>query len=274
MAKLRRCKLLIVGVGAGPIYGAVGRYFVKSALSLADFRSYRDASSKKYLEEIGFHVRDDHIYPDLAFSIPETLIPQRSVKTGRQVVGVGLMANSGRYGTAGPNSRVHLAYLNNLAVFVTWLLAYDYDIRLLIGDVGDLDTVHEFRQMLRDRLPSYDEHRVISEPMSTVEDLLAQIAETDVVIATRFHNVLLSLLCNKPVISISFHPKCASLMKAMDLEAYCLDIRELNVDSLIETFKTLKLDSSKIESRIKDKIREHRERLYEQYEIIAKIINN
>jgi polysaccharide pyruvyl transferase WcaK-like protein len=41
-AKLRCCKLVFVSVGAGPIYSALGRWLVKSALSLADFRSYRD----------------------------------------------------------------------------------------------------------------------------------------------------------------------------------------------------------------------------------------
>src|SRR5574340_532246 len=39
-AKLARCKLLFVSVGAGPLYSRPGRFFVKTALSLADFRSY------------------------------------------------------------------------------------------------------------------------------------------------------------------------------------------------------------------------------------------
>src|SRR5262249_49966506 len=45
IAKVCRCKLIFVSVGAGPIYGFLGRRFVKSALSLADFRSYRDKST-------------------------------------------------------------------------------------------------------------------------------------------------------------------------------------------------------------------------------------
>src|SRR5262249_39850007 len=49
MAKASRCKLLFVSVGAGPIYRLSGRCFVKSVLTLADFRSYRDSSSKQYL---------------------------------------------------------------------------------------------------------------------------------------------------------------------------------------------------------------------------------
>src|SRR5262249_47070961 len=54
MAKICRCKLLFVSVGAGPVYGALGRCFVKWTLSLADFRSYRETSTRQYLKSIGF----------------------------------------------------------------------------------------------------------------------------------------------------------------------------------------------------------------------------
>src|SRR5215831_9358112 len=42
IAKLCRCKLLFVGVGAGPIRGHVGRWLIRVALNVADLRSYRD----------------------------------------------------------------------------------------------------------------------------------------------------------------------------------------------------------------------------------------
>ena len=48
LAKACRCKLLFVSVGAGPIYGRLGRRFAKLALSLGDFRSYRDNSTMQY----------------------------------------------------------------------------------------------------------------------------------------------------------------------------------------------------------------------------------
>ena len=51
-AKLRRCKLLFVSVGAGPLYSVLGRCFVKSALFMAGFRSYRDNASMNYLKGI------------------------------------------------------------------------------------------------------------------------------------------------------------------------------------------------------------------------------
>ena len=137
MAKLCRCKLLFVSVGAGPIYSALGRCFVKSALSLADFRSYRDNATKQYLKHIGFRADNDRVYPDLVFSLPETVIPRQdnTKKSRRTVVGLGLMDYAGKYSTPRPSNEIYLAYLENLASFVRWLLARENDVRLLIGDL-------------------------------------------------------------------------------------------------------------------------------------------
>jgi polysaccharide pyruvyl transferase WcaK-like protein len=274
VAKMCRCKLFLVSVGVGPIHSKLGRYFIKSVLSWADFRSYRDAESRTRLERIGLRVANDRIYPDLVFSIPDKMIPHRSVRTGRRVVGVGLMESSGRYGTAGPSPEVQRAYLDNLAAFVTWLLAHDYDIRLLIGDMLDIDTVNQFKHLLRDRLPRYEESRIISDPVLSVGDLLLQISETDIVVATRFHNVLLSMLCNKPVISISFHHKCDSLMSVVGMSAYCVDIKNISMDKLIVIFCDIKMNSDKIKLTIKNKIKEFRAMLDEEYNIISDLIDD
>lgn len=269
IAKVCGCKLLLIGVGAGPIYSALGRFFVKSILSLADYRSYRDNSTKQCLSGIGFRADNDRVYPDLVFSFPEAVIPfHDSKKTDRSVVGLGLMAPPGRYSAAGPNIEIQRAYLENLAVFVRWLLLHGYNVRLLIGDLGDLDTIQDFRDLLRDRVSEFDDARIINEPISSVEGLLSQIAATNIVVATRFHNVLLSLLCDKPVIAISFHHKCESLMSAMGLSAYCLDIKELKADRLIEKFCDLNTNAEKLTPLIREKVREFRKVLDEQYQFI------
>jgi polysaccharide pyruvyl transferase WcaK-like protein len=269
IAKACRCKLLFVSVGAGPIYSTLGRYFAKSALSLADFRSYRDNSTMQYLKRLGFRAGNDRVYPDLVFSLPEAVIPRQDTKDGRRsVVGLGLMEYAGKYSVSRPSNEIHLAYLENLVRVVRWLLAHEYDVRLLIGDVVDKHVTQEFRCLLRERLSEYDEARIIDEPVFSVDGLLSQIAATDIVVATRFHNVLLALLCNKPVISISFHHKCESLMSAMGLSAYCLDINDLKADRLIEKFCDLEANASELKPLIKEKVREFRKALDEQYKLI------
>jgi polysaccharide pyruvyl transferase WcaK-like protein len=269
MARVCRCKLRFVSIGAGPIYGTLGKYFIKSMLSWADFRSYRDNSSKRYLKEIGFCADSDREYPDLVFSLPEAAIPRRDGKSDcRSIIGVGVMAYAGKYSTSG--NEAHRAYLESLVQFVRWLLAHDYDVRLLIGDVADRRVTQEFRSLLRERLSLHesDEGRIVDEPVNSVEDLLSQIAATEIVVATRFHNALLAMLCDKPVIAISFHHKCESLMSAMGLSDYCLDINGLKSDGLIEKFCNLKANANKISLLIREKQRRFREELDEQYKLI------
>jgi polysaccharide pyruvyl transferase WcaK-like protein len=276
IAKLCRCKLFFVSVGAGPIDSAAGRWLVKSALSLADFRSYRDNSSVKCLHSIGFLTEDDRVCPDLAFSLPteaHTLTERRQ----QTVVGLGLMAYSGQYKKVPSDEQNSIlehtdasypAYLESLADFAGWLLGRKNDVRLLIGDHADIRTRQQFASLLRKRPSVSREAHVIDESILSVDDLLSQIAATDIVVATRFHNVLLALLCGKPVISISFHHKCASLMTAMGLSSYCLDINELKTDKLIETFCDVELNADRLRALIRGKVEEFREVLDEQYRFI------
>jgi polysaccharide pyruvyl transferase WcaK-like protein len=268
VAKLCGCKLFFVSVGAGPIYTALGRYFVKSALALADFRSYRDTSTVQYVRGIGVRTTNDLVYPDLAFSLPEGVIPRPAAKGGRRtVVGVGLMEYAGRYSVDSPSNAIYLAYLETLVVFVRWLLAHEYDVRLLSGDVCDRAVTHEFMLLLKERSVMY-EGRLITEDIVSVHHLLSVTAMTDIVVATRFHNVLLALLLNRPVISISFHHKCVSLMNQMGLSEYSHDINHMNADRLIEQLCDLEQNAEKLRPLIQHKTEELRRALDEQYDCI------
>ncbi|HTT22816.1 MAG TPA: polysaccharide pyruvyl transferase family protein [Candidatus Sulfotelmatobacter sp.] len=268
IAKLCRCRLFFVSVGAGPLNGTAGRFLAKSALSLADFRSYRDGSTLQYVQDIGFRRDDDRVYPDLAFSLPETLLPHHQAIGRRLVVGLGLMEYPGMYSVEKPTSADYGAYLETLVEFVKWLLAREYDIRLLIGDFVDRSATREFRSLLRERSVTYDQERIIDEPIESVEDLLSQLAATDIVVGTRFHNVLLSLLLNKPSIAISFHHKCSSLMSQMGLSEYCQDIKQLDADKLIEQFCQLEKNTSSLKHTIGERVADCRGALEEQYRLI------
>jgi len=270
-AKLCGCELFFVSVGAGPIYSTFGRWLIKSALYLANFRSYRDNSTLKYLEGVGAARKNDRVYPDLAFSLPEAILPHDHIHKGlRPVVGLGLMEYPGKYSVENPSNAIYLAYLENLVIFAKWLLAHEYDIRLLIGDMYDERVKQDFRDLLKEGLSCSCEGRIIDEPVSSVEQLLSQIAATDVVVATRFHNVLLSLALNRPAISISFHHKCASLMSEMGLSEYCKDINHFCPTQLIESFCDLKANAEELRPFIRQKTEERRTALNEQYDLIFK----
>jgi polysaccharide pyruvyl transferase WcaK-like protein len=269
LAYLRGCNLLFVSVGAGPLYGRRGRWLIKSALRLATFRSYRDSETQQYLNSIGLNTTGDKIYPDLVFSLAESRRDRRDVrKPRRQVIGLGLMMYAGTFSVDPPSDVVYAAYLEALVVFVKWLLARDYDVRLLIGDMSDRPVTQEFRELLKARSVVYDEGRIIDEPVTSVDNLLSQLKTTEFVVATRYHNCLLALLLDKPVISISFHQKCASLMSDMGLSAYCQDIKQLESDWLISQFCELEKNADRLKGSIKQKTDEFRKASEKQYSLI------
>jgi polysaccharide pyruvyl transferase WcaK-like protein len=269
IAKLRGCEVHFVSVGAGPIYTGLGRYFVKSVLSLANFRSYRDNASMAYLQGIGFASYGDRVYPDLVFSLPETKIFRDGGKrAGRPIVGLGLMTYTGKYSVEKPNNGTYVEYVDNLVALAGWLLAHDYDIRLLIGDAHDGRLQKEFKSLIKAAFRAYDEERVIDQAALSVEELLPQIAATDLIVATRFHNVLLALVLNKPVIAISFHHKCASLMQDMGLTEYCHDINDMSASRLVEQFQCLEKNAEKLKPVIRQMVEQSRKALDEQYSLI------
>jgi polysaccharide pyruvyl transferase WcaK-like protein len=267
-AKLRGCRVLFVSVGAGPLHSVPGRWLVKLALSFADYRSYRDSSSMSYLESIGVRTRHDRIYPDLVFSLPQDSIPAPVDRVGRgAVVALGLMENAGWYSAANPGTNVHVGYMESLVVFVQWLLDHDYEVKLVLGD-WDAYVVEEFRAMLRERLGTYDERRVTHPRVDSFQELLLHLEAADIVVATRFHNVIFSILLDKPVIAISFHHKCTSLMSDMGLSEYCYEINEIEPDVLIERFQRLVGNAGDVKRTIEQRANERRAALDEQYDLL------
>ena len=267
MAKLRRARVLFVSVGAGPIDSSLGRMLTKATLSLADYRSYRDDASRDYLTGIGFPAERDPVYPDLVFGWPETMLGDGDARSPgpRPVVGLGLMGYSGKYSSDDSRPETYTTYLEALAAFAAWLLERGYDIRLLLGD-ADSTVIEEFRLVLESRFGSYDENRVIEQPIGSIQELLGGLASSDVVVATRFHNVLMAMLLNKPVIAISFHHKCSSLMRSMDLSDYCHDIHDMDADRLISQFRQLEQNREAVVQTIGVGVDEARASLEEQYD--------
>jgi polysaccharide pyruvyl transferase WcaK-like protein len=269
IAKACGCKVALVSVGAGPIDGTVGRWCIRLILSLAEFRSYRDTSTVSYLQKAGLVGDDEVVFPDLAFSLPECMIPRRDKAfAGRRVVGLGVMEYPGKYGARGPSEAAFPEYLEALVESSRWLLERGYDIRLLSGDLADSDARRAFRRVLQERLLTYDCGRIIDEPVASAMDVMSQIASTDFVVATRFHNILFGFLCGKPVISISFHHKCESLMAAMGMSDYCLEMSELTADQLTDTFRHLEANGHALGPSIRERITTFRQALDHQYDML------
>jgi polysaccharide pyruvyl transferase WcaK-like protein len=270
IAKLCKCKLLFVSMGAGPIRHPLSRWFIKSALSMADYRSYRNDYSRQYLKGIGFETNFDPIYPDLAFSLPRSMMPEsKNCNRQRPVIGVGVMNYDKYYTNQQGGENIYRDYIEKTCSFVTWLLDNHYTVRMLMGDtLYDSSVKEDLKNMLKKREHDYEDGNILDEPINSVEQLLSQLATTSVVVSPRLHNIILALMLNKPVISLSYHDKIASLVADLGLTEYSQHLDHLDVDRLIEQFMQLEKNAEKLLPSIRKKAIEYRKALDEQYSLI------
>ena len=266
LAKIRGSKLLFVSVGAGPIAHPLSRWIVKLAISLADYRSYRDDFSKEYLSSIGFDTRNDFVYPDLAFSLKPEIRASATGNRGAPMICLGLMDYYGKGSVQEYSESIYQTYLDKIVRFVAWLLDRNYTVRLLIGDDSyDRRIKGDVIERLKKKRSKPAQGQIIDEPVSSVERLIAQLAEADLVVGTRFHNILLAMMLNKPVIALSYHEKIASLMAEMGMADYCQNVDELDVDVLVERFLELEKNAGIVKTAMERKVEHHRKALDEQY---------
>ncbi len=273
-AKLCRCRLLFVSVGAGPIRNRLSRYFVTTALTFANYRSYRDTFSKQYLETIGFKTNGDAVYPDLAFSLPQVTNPVvRSRDSQETVVGVGIMTYYNKRHSSETGEGTYRDYIGKIAAFVMWLLEHKYSVRLIIGDtLYDGRVRQDLKQLLEKNGFAYDRRRIIDDPACSSDEVLSQLAATDVVVASRFHNVLLALMLSKLVMAISYHEKVDALVTGVGLKEFSQDIEHIDVGELARQFMELEKNAAALKSQLKLKTEAYRKALDEQYDHIFKSI--
>jgi len=259
LATLCRVRLVFLSVGVGPIQHPLSRWLLKTSLALAHHRSYRDEASRQYLEKIGFNTDRDIVCPDVAFGLSQNNLVLGARAGERPVIGLGLKD----YGATGPlGSRASQDYLDTMAVFVSWLHERGYGVRLIIGDMQyDTSVIREFVNLLKNRNILTEGPWLIAEPAQSVEELLRQLGETDAVISARYHNLVMALIQNKPVIALSDHAKLDSLATDFGLARYLVPLRELRPETLIGIFSQLENDLDRLRPHIKAELQKYRQAL-------------
>ena len=80
---------------------------------------------------------------------------------------------------------------------------------------------------------------MISEPIDSMHDLLTQIASTDAVIGTRYHNVVGALMMNRPVVSLGYAARFDEVMKNMGLGDYCHHAESIVPEAVLDDLDEL-----------------------------------
>ena len=266
--KLFGTRVALVSVGATNIRQPLARRLVTAATRLAYYRSFRDDFSRDAMRQMGLDTSRDPVYPDLAFALP---IP-RDVPAVPGMVGVGVMDYNGSNDDRHQADQLHASYVESMKAFVLWLVDNGRSVRLFTTDVHDEPIMHEVIADVHARRPELGPSQIVTDPLSSINDLMRQIASVDTVVASRFHNVLCSLKLAKPTLSVGYSAKFGVLMGEVGLAEFCQSADSVDVDRLIEQFTELESRSAQVQQMIIERTAENARLLDDQFNTLSALL--
>jgi polysaccharide pyruvyl transferase WcaK-like protein len=244
--RLRRRRFLLLDVGAERAVNPLTRRLYVATTRLATHVSYRDRSSAAAMEGADAH---DHaaIAPDLAFAHPATTLAKP--EPGRIVVGV--MAYYGRKDDPKRGADVRRRYVATMASALAHIAAAGNHVVLVGGDWVDVDVARDVQAAVLTVCPSLSDDAVVVREFTTFTDLTEEMMRAEVVIASRFHNVICALRLARPTISVGYASKNRHLMEGLGLDEYCQEIENLDAGQLVAQVRAAQEDAGKLEARIR-----------------------
>lgn len=270
LSRIAGAEFWFLNIGAGPIHHPISRQLMKWAARLSSLRSYRDEISRGYMLGIGFDASKDAVYPDVAFGLPAPKKIQRNAEPGMPLtVGIGVMTYYGWSQDPVAGATIYGDYLNKLADFSAWLLDNGHFVRILTGEASDSRAVRDLKIRLSNAHPDIAPGRIIAEVPSNLHDVMDQIEPADLVVATRYHNVVCALKVGCPTISLGYAKKNEVLLADVGMEGFSQSIEDFDVARLKQQFQDLSSDLTTYRQRIAAGVARLEDRLLAQRQQLA-----
>lgn len=264
-------KVALVNVGANVIRQPSTRLVATTAARLAYYRSFRDENSRQALATMGVDTSTDDIYPDLVFALPVPQ-PPTSQPPGEHcatTVGVGVMAFHGSNDDRRRAEALHESYVAAMKKFVRKLIETGRRVRLFIGDQLDDVVVRDIIADVRGHHPELTDSCLHAEPISSLRALMREMSAVDLIVATRYHNVVCGLKLAKPTISISYSAKSDHVMASMGQERFCQSAHEVDVDLLLEQVAILEQHTPELLAVLAERTAANIDQLERQYDVLS-----
>jgi polysaccharide pyruvyl transferase WcaK-like protein len=231
MARVRRRPMMMLSIGAEKPRHWLTAFFFRRIMAATAYRSFRDQGSAEAVRTLTHGRVTGPVYPDLAFGLPRHSGGVERVP-GRVVVGVIKVGPPHR-------SSVATAYESGLVKVLSVLAAAGDTIRLVVGDVADFPIAERLAKQARD-LSGVSAERVAVARAEDQAALVMEMSRAEVVIATRYHNVIAALQAGTPVVSLGYAEKHAALLDRFGLSGYHQSMEAFDADMLLRQVSELR----------------------------------
>ncbi|MGB6199054.1 MAG: polysaccharide pyruvyl transferase family protein [Candidatus Acidiferrales bacterium] len=243
LARVYGVPLQFVSIGRGALESRLGRFFMRVALGIAEYRSYRDNESKIVAQSL-LDARNDLVYPDLAFSYPYPTFPplvRDASPPDRLVVGVSPIDYCDPRAWPIKDAKRYDAYVSTLAQVVKWILNEGHQVFFFWTDGPDVAAIDDIQAIVSGNSTGANLIPVlVGPPRQNTDGLLEGIRHADLIIASRLHGVILSHLSGIPVLALSYDPKIRTHMDEIGSKEFCLEVDDMDSQAIIERFAALR----------------------------------
>jgi len=262
MARIAGARVAVLSVGAGPIDSGWGKRFVRWTLALACYRSYRDERSRDLVVKMGA-AGENLFVPDLAFSLTMPQIQSRPVS--QEIIGINPLPFFDTWYWYRSDAQLYRDYVTKMARTAEFVIDNGYAVWLFPTQLrADPPVIEDVRRNMRERY----RHHLVNWRVQNFEDLAAGITSCRLVIATRYHGILMSLLLNTPVLALAYHGKSKDVMELLGQSKYALDAAAWDVRSLADLFLQLDRERHQAAEQIALRLPSIRRTLARQYDVL------
>ena len=276
LAKLAGKQVYFLNVGAETLEHWLSRFFVKSALRLADYVTFRDQESQTQMWNLGVKTNNP-VHPDPAYALNVASYQDETESYGsRPIVGINPMGFCDPRVWPHKNPSAYERYLEKLTNFSLWLLAEGYDLKLFPTSPGiDKFAIADLEKRLAERFvptPSHPQRahspgegvRVVK--CGSVDDILSEMSSCNYILTSKYHGVIFSHLLRKPVIAVGYHSKVDRAMRAAGQGRFSTRIEDFETDWLIRSFQSAVHSRDEIRNQQAGAVAEYARKLHQQFD--------
>ena len=244
--RLRKRPFVLLDVGANRALSPMTRWLNTATTNLAAHVSYRDQESADAMRESGSKA-DAMVVPDVAFTHPSPT----SAEPEPGLVVVGAMAYYGHADDPVQGAGVRRQYVATLAGALGRILDTGCRVELVGGDGVDIAIADDVRAAVLAARPDTREDTVVVRACTRFGELTELMSRAEVVVGSRFHNIVCALRLARPTVSISYAGKCHHLMQQIGLADYHQEIEQLDADLLVDQVARARRDGTEIADQIR-----------------------
>ncbi len=115
---------------------------------------------------------------------------------------------------------------------------------LVGGDRVDVEVAYQLRTAILQARPELPDDAVVVREFTTFTELTEEMMRAEILVASRFHNLICALRLARPTVSLGYAAKSRHLMEALGLDEYSQEMEHVDAGRLVGQIRAARDDQA------------------------------